>query len=255
MKKTRLIMPNISNVRKTTFECNPWYNLMGMLYLNKKYNNNCVVIPSTRYPIEHTDISIRWLQTDGIDGYINIPSDFWVELEKHLDHSHDKRFIIFPFGFSCTSSGGHATYLIYDLHNQIMERFDSIGNVNSECLKAKDVDEKIKLLFKNKFNIKKYLKPFIKYKIFQELQDEENESLPSDPKYGFCSVWAIFWADLRLANPDIERVQLIKLALDQFLERDESLTEFIRGYSNNIVEFSKQYKKSKSIHRKNKNEY
>ena len=37
MKKTRLIMPNISNVRKTTFEGNPWYNLMGMLYLNKKY--------------------------------------------------------------------------------------------------------------------------------------------------------------------------------------------------------------------------
>ena len=246
MNNPSFIMPKVKKVKKTKFEGTPWYNLIGMLYLNKKYNNNCVVIPANRKPREHTDVSIRWIQTKGTNGYINIPEDFWVELEKHLKHSHDKRFIIFPFGFTCESAGGHATYLIYDIHNKILERFDSIGNASSSCLKAKNVDAKIKKLFEDELYIKKYLKPFTKYKIFQELQDEEDETLPTDPKYGFCSAWAIFWADLRLSNPDIPRDQLIKLAVDYLLTSDQSLTEYIRNYSNNIVEFSKKYKKSKN---------
>jgi hypothetical protein len=253
MNNTRIKIPSVEKVKKTSFEGNPWYNLVGMIYLNKKYNNSCVVVPSKKFPKEHTDVSLRWIQTHNTEGYIHVPKNFWTEFFKHLRHSSNKRFIIFPFGFTCKSSGGHATYLIYDIKNKILERFDSLGDASSNCLRAKNVDIKIKKLFEDKIGINKYLKPFTKYKIFQELQDEENESLPTDPTYGFCSVWAIFWSDIRLSNPDIDRDLLIKLTLNELSRNTESLTKFIRNYSAIIVEFGKKLRttlKSKSIKKK-----
>lgn len=248
MKSKRLRIPTGIKVEKTSFEGTPWYNLVGMKYLNKKYRNNCVVMPDKSNPRDHSDISLRWIQTSGTDGYIHIPETFWEQFEKHLNHSHNKQFILFPFGFTCKTSGGHATYMIYDIKNKILERFDSLGKVKSKCLNGRDVDSKIKKLFENKIGIKKYLKPFTEYKIFQEIQDAENESLPTDPKYGFCSVWAIFWADLRLSNPDISRDDLIKLGLVELINRKESLTQFIRNYSCILVKFGKMLKKkSRSV--------
>ena len=250
--KGQLIIPFGKKTKRTSFEGNPWYNLMGMRYLNDKYTDNCVVIPNKKIkPKEHTDISLRWIQTDGKNGYISVPTNFWSDFDRHLSHTHNKRFIIFPFGFTCTSAGGHATYLLYDVKNKCLERFDSIGKPNIPCLIADDVDVKIKKIFENKLGIKKYMKPFTDFKIFQELQDEEDESSPSDPEYGWCSVWSIFWADTRLSNPDIPRNELIKLVLTNLLNRPESLTEFIRNYSSIIVDFSKNIK-SKSIRRRRK---
>ena len=252
---TNFKIPYVKKVKRTTFEGNPWYNLIGMIYLNKKYNNSCVVIPSKKYPKEHTDVSLRWIQTNNTNGYIHVPDNFWKEFHKHLNHSSDKRFIIFPFGFTCKTSGGHATYLIYDVKNKILERFDSLGESSSTCLRAKNIDIKIKKLFEDKIGIHKYLKPFSKYKIFQELQDEENEHLPKDQIYGFCSVWAIFCSDIRLSNPDIDRNELIRLTLNELLRNSESLTKFIRNYSAIIVDFGKKIKnklKSRSRSRSRK---
>ena len=104
MKSTELKIPSGVKVKKTSFEGTPWYNLVGMKYLNKKYDNNCVVMPNKRNPRDHSDISLRWIQTNGTGGYIHIPDTFWDEFMKHLKHSHDKRFILFPFGFTCKSA-------------------------------------------------------------------------------------------------------------------------------------------------------
>ena len=80
--------------------------------------------------------------------------------------------------------------------------------------------------------VHKYLKPFNKYKIFQELQDNENvKKLETDPEYGFCSAWACFWVETRCLNPDISRDKLIKLTLDKIYENNITLTDFIRNYS------------------------
>ena len=224
------------------FDGTPWFNLVGMYYLTRKYKNNCVIIPYKKKPNDHTDVSIRWIQTKGDNGYLHVPKNFWKEFKRHLDHSHDKGFIVFPFGFSCLKSGGHANYMLYDIKNKTLERFDSLGKVNSKCLKAKDLDKKIVELFKDKMGedfIKKYLKPFTKYKIFQELQDMEKvKKLQTDPKYGFCSVWACWWTDLRLSNPNHTRDELVEISLEKLL-KEKSLTSFIRKYSQNIIEHSK----------------
>lgn len=221
------------------FDGTPWYSLVAMYYLNNNYKNNCVIIPFRNMPDDHTDISLRWVQTKGKKGYLHIPDNFWTEFKKHLQHSEDKRFIVFAFGFTCASDGGHANFMIYDLKYKTLERFDSIGKPSGTCLSVIDLDNKIKKLFTDNMGpnfVKKYLKPFTKFKIFQEIQDEEDvEKLKTDPKYGFCSAWACWWIELRFLNPDISRDELVETALEEIYKNSGTLTEFIRKYSQNIV--------------------
>ena len=237
---TRITIPvGDSGVKRKHFEGTPWNSLVAMSYINNKFRNNCVIIPYRNEPNDHTDLSIRWVQKKGEDGYLHVPKNFWTEFKKHLGHSHDKDFIVFPFGFSCAKSGGHANFILYDIKNKILERFDSLGKTRSKCLNVKTIDAKVLELFRNKLGydfVKKYMPPFRQYKIFQELQDDENaKKLPTDPKYGFCSVWACWWVILRLLNPKVQRDKLIALALDDLLNRRESLTEFIRNFSQEII--------------------
>lgn len=250
------------NLKK--FEGTPFNSLVAMVYLNKKYKNSCVIIPTREMPNDHTDLSIRWIQKKGEKGYLKIPRKFWSEFDIHLNHSHDKRFIVFPFGFTCLKNGGHANIMIYDLKYKTLERFDSLGNVNSKCVRVKNIDTKIKKVFQDRMGddfVRKYLKPFTKYKIFQELQDLENDKkLPTDPEYGFCSAWACWWSDLRLANPDYDRNELVDIALKKILKSGESLTSFIRKYSQNIINHQDRVykylnKKSKSKSQKRKSRY
>jgi len=234
-----VIIPKGEHAVTEKFEGTPFNNLVAMTYLNKKYKNNCVIIPTRDIPHDHSDLSIRWIQKKGEKGHLKIPKKFWSEFEIHLSHSHDKRFIVFPFGFSCVKNGGHANIMIYDLKYRILERFDSLGNVKSKCVNVKSIDDKIKKVFQKKYGndfVKSYLKPFKKYKIFQELQDLEDEKkLPTDPEYGFCSAWACWWSDLRMSNPEYSRNELVEIALEKILKSGTSLTNFIRKYSQNIV--------------------
>lgn len=252
MNQQGLKMPSIiKDGTRKKFEGTPLNNLVAMDYLNQKYDNHCVVVPYKKVPSDHTDVSIRWIQKKGTEGYLHVPKNFWVEFEKHLDHSHDKRFIACPFGITCLKSGGHANYLIYDLKTKVLERFDSLGKPNSPCLNANNLDNKIKEVFTKKYGndfVRKYLPPFTDYKIFQELQDEENiKRLPTDPIYGFCSVWSCFWTELKFCNPDIQRNKLIALVLDNIFKNYSSLTEFIRDYSQNIVNHAQNVKKQLNI--------
>jgi hypothetical protein len=241
--------PNIDkrDIFYTEFEGTPYYSLTGMKYLKNNYKNAFIVIPSLETNIKkHTDISIRWIQIKNNKGYIKIPPNFWDIIYKYLQKMGGIRFIVFPFGFSCNKGGGHSNYFIYDCKSKTLERFDSIRKHNSKCVNVKDIDDKLKDMFSEYLGngfIHKYLKPFKKYAYFQEVQDKEREKIETDPEFGFCSAWSLFWVELRLLNPDIEREELIQISLDYIKKSKLSLTQFIRSYSNQIVSFSKKYKK------------
>ena len=250
-----VILPKINTkIPKKKFEGTPWNNLVAMDYLNKRFDNHCVIIPDKKIPNDHSDISIRWIQTKGKHGYLSVPRNFWKEFRRHLSHSHNKRFIAFPFGFTCLKNGGHANYLIYDLKTKTLERFDSIdkNGKTTLCLRSTEIDDKIKKAFDDEMGddfVIKYLKPFTKYKIFQEIQDNEKEKrLDTDPAYGFCSAWACFWVETRCLNPDVPRDKLIELTLNKLYKNNISLTHFIRNYSQNIVEHSKIVQKLLNVY-------
>jgi len=53
--------------------------------------------------------------------------------------------------------------------------------------------------------------------------------------YGFCSVWACWWIELRFLNPNMSRDELVEYALEELFNNYGTLTDFIRRYAQNIV--------------------
>lgn len=238
MSNDKLKLPSSPTVKKTKFRGSPTFNLKVMKYLKKKFPKYCVIIPEIKTKnFSHEDVSLRWIQTTGKNGYFSIPKDYW----KLFNKCESKRFIIFPFGFSCNTNNGHANYMLYDREEKSLERFEPYGKTKRECSNPYNLDEKIKKLFKENLGkdfIKIYYKPldFLQEKSIQRLQEDEGEYDDSDPSGGFCAAFVSFYAELRMENPNKDRNRLINLAVQKIKNTDKSLTEYIRGYSAHIVD-------------------
>lgn len=229
-------IPDGNTSKTTKFRGNAAYNLKVMKYLARKYNNHCVIIPDTRLKksIVQSEVSLRWNQKreNEVDGYISVPKGFWKALDKCKG---SRRFVIFPFGFTCANGEGHANYLVYDVKTKHLERFEPYGHNPDKCIDAPGLDDAIKELLQTKWEIKRYYKPldYMPKLGLQTLQKREGEEKSNDP-VGFCSVWAAWYADLRLANPDMSRKEVIDKATKDLKNRPETFTEFVRNYSTNF---------------------
>ena len=234
-------LPKSPKVKKTKFKGSPSYNLKVMKYLQKKYKDYCVIIPTiskSKNDLLHTDVSLRWIQTKGKNGYFSVPENYWEQFSKC---SH-KRFIIFPFGFTCVNNMGHAGICIYDKETRSLERFEPYGKSKRDCTNPFDIDNKLKKLFQDNLGndfIKHYYKPldFMPEKSFQSIQEDEGdfEKQKGDPEGGFCAAWVSWYAELRVGNPNKDRKRLVKIALEELKNNNQSITSYIRGYSTSLV--------------------
>ena len=142
-----------------------------------------------------------------------------------------------------------------------LERFESFGKVKGACIGNVDIDSKIVELFKT--NFEKYLPEMKQFTYYgpldilpsnnvQTIQEEEERwktrSEDNNP-VGFCSVWSLWYIELRTLNPDVEHNELISLAIkgirDIEAKREPkygkgSFTDFIRRYSKRFVELQKK---------------
>lgn len=198
-------------------------------YLRTKTKNACVINPyATGSSPRQGDISLRWSQSGGF----TIPNGYWEQMTK----CRKQRFIVFPFGFDCSNNLGHANYMIYDKYKRSLERFEPYGKSARTCLNPSGLDDKIKALFKanlgNDF-IQTYYKPFdfLSKKGIQQIQEAENIMTSKDPQEGYCKAWCCWFVETRLDNPNLDRGDIIKLAINDIHKRGLSLTEYIRNYS------------------------
>jgi hypothetical protein len=234
-----LIIPISPKVKKTSFKGSPYYNYSVLNYLKKKYPEACVIIPNVKNnkKLKHTDVSLRWIQTNSTDGHFSIPENYW----NYFLKCEEKRFIIFPFGFDCSNYMGHANYMIYDKKTRSLERFEPYGVSKRTCTNPKYLDKKIEKLFNTNLGknfIVNYYKPldFLPEKSFQKLQEEEKKmSKKNDAPGGYCSAWSCWYAEMRLSNPDKNRRYIVIKALKFLENNNDSLTEYIRNYSSYIV--------------------
>ena len=184
--------------------------------------------------------------------------DFFIDLYKCKTDS--KRFYIAELYIDWGSSA-HANMLVFDLKNNTCERFEPYGlqysrtsernqfaNVFS-TLVSQLFDKKINVILKR--NKIKYIPPNKycpdkSFQIYNNLYNNDNRN-NKDPG-GYCGAWSLWWADLRLSNPDIPYKNLIQLALNQIKTSDIGFTEFIRKYSifltNNRISLFKELKVS-----------
>jgi glutaredoxin len=235
-----LVMPKGNRVSRTKFHGSPYYSYIAMVYLSKKHPNCCVVFPVDHPPEKHEQLSLRWNESEK---RVTVPDNFWNSLKRC---NGGKRFIVFPFGFSCKKSG-HANYIIYDSYKRTMERFETHGDINEildksllPCVDA-PVDDHLQMLFEENMGrdfIRKYYKPleFCPKLGFQTLQEKEPYKM-YDPS-GFCAAWSCWYADLRLLNGDVDSKTLIRKTIKALKSSPEKLTDFIRNYSQFIVDAS-----------------
>lgn len=276
------------NFDTTEFEGTSIYNVIGMYYLSHiepnnicvingepyepdegvnvekghVHNKSCVKLPSdTIYniPGQQTSVSLRWIEKENEKSYISVPKPhdkFW----RNFGNCSGKRFVALPFGFNCLKYG-HANYLLFDKKLKTLERFESFGKVKGACIGNVDIDSKIVELFRT--NFEKYLPEMKEFKYYgpldilpsnnvQTIQEEEerwrNRKEDNNP-VGFCSVWSLWYIELRTLNPDVEHNELISLAIkgirDIEAKREPkygkgSFTDFIRRYSKRFVELQKK---------------
>jgi glutaredoxin 3 len=250
-KKESLYIPIAKQTETTNYIAFPIQSLIQLLYLSYKYHKDCVLIPirvnlkkNFRKIYDFKDIMLIYSEKLNI---ISIPSNFFSTL-RNCVKDKTKRFILIPFGFNCYKSG-HANMIIYDKKFKSMERFEPHGERTGQC-NPPDLDKRILSIFRKYMGydfIKDYYKPlqFCPKISFQTLQSRENQKKPGDPA-GFCSAWTVWYSEIRLANPDIDRNELVKRSLDYLRKNPRSLTTYIRNYAHFMYTMKAEMEKGTS---------
>jgi hypothetical protein len=250
-------IPKATSVSETTFEGVPWYDIVGIIYLAKSFKDLCMIMPADWEDDDELDGFPKWVQPGpNKPGTLHVPNRLWNKIRA----CSDKRFVAVPlllkvYHKDYDTPFAHANMLFYDRNDRTMERFEPYGVKLSKARLA-DLDEQIETAFKTNIGndfLMKYYAPMdycpkigvrrVFYMGFQTEQEKREETKPGDPK-GFCQVWSIWYVHLRLLNPDVERGELIRRAIVILNESDESMTEFIRNYSEFLVKIADEFLES-----------
>ena len=232
--------------------------LCGLIYLNNKFNLNkknyiassinlinlskplinCNIIDNN---LDHKICEISGFEILWKNNLLIIPSSSQNNINKQLNYLHKNKncsFYIIPIGIEMNIKNvnySHANYLIFDFNLMEVERFEPHGSDHptdldyNQILLDSTINDKI-----NELEIKfKYINPFeylpkIGFQI-KEINELKNDYI-GDPN-GFCALWCIWWADLRLTNPDIPRKKLFKLLNKELINGKYSYKKLIRDYS------------------------
>ena len=166
----------------------------------------------------------------------------------------NKRFTIIPliFRWSCGYEfEGHANILIIDFENNIVERFEPYGFISTFTKEEDEVSQSFNTRFTR---LLKKIDPNLKYvdqsvllrkgpQYLEENQVKKHSLLEksSDPE-GFCGAWSLWYADLRISNPNKEPRELIEIAIES-ISQTHNLREFIRNYSVFLVKERQKFLK------------
>lgn len=225
-------------------------------YIINKHRNVCIPLGSV---VKQKGIipifigGIEWTcRFPGREGQFGIEGSYDLLL-KCLNHPDPKyRFVVLSLGLAwitpCETQiagagyvdypGAHANILIIDRETHEVERFEPHGTMFT-YYEWEKLDEKLTNFF-NSLGYK-YIPPLAfcptqGFQVYQAIEEEEN--LPIDPE-GYCAAWSIWWLDLRLTYPNINREDLTKYALEILTRKqaERSFTEFIRSYTAYLVQW------------------
>lgn len=217
----------------------------GLSYIMERHKSDCIINET----FESTLGIYYYEESKTVRTYTSI----W----KSIRECKGKRFYIIPLTLVMQPIN-HSNILVYDSHEKSMERFEPYGGVPDD--KADIVDELIIDLFaKNMPNfIEIYYKPidYCPKLSFQSFQEMENEMEDYDPE-GYCSVWVLWYIDLRLSNSEISRENIIKHSIKTLFNLDHSFTTFIRDYSVSLRKYYDLilYEGLENIYNKGKDEF
>jgi len=224
--------------------------LIGLIYLLQKHKNSCSTI--TNNFIKNKNLC-EYYQTLNISvntkcEFLNFEivwvykklflSDNFAENFKKCISNSKVEFIIIPLGIELYE-GSHANYLIYNKKTKELERFEPYGydapykfNYNPKLL-----DNIISFKFSEIDSGIIYIKPsqYLPKVGFQSFEVSESKTRKIGDPGGFCALWAIWYVDMRLTYPEIDRKKLTDQLLKEIKKQLLSFKNVIRNYSINIL--------------------
>ena len=154
----------------------------------------------------------------------------------------DKRFFALPLVIFWNKYDAHFNMIIFDTKLKEIEFFEPYGQTPSitKIDKIKQLEKdfvkslSLFVLFdtNNEQTKIKYIPTldFCPDKSFQSKNETYGSIRKADPG-GFCGAWGLWYLNMRLKYPDIDRKKLVKTALSDISDKKEGFRRFIRNYS------------------------
>jgi hypothetical protein len=166
------------------------------------------------------------------------------EFFKNLLNNCKTEFVVIPIAFTTESlipNIGHANVLIYNRNKNIIEHYEPYGS-NAFTNDHDDYYKKLKKIF-NEINIV-YCNPANTCPL---VGPQKRENLCPNIVFnvktlGFCLIWSMWLAELRINNPNVNSKQLIENEIKKIQGNNVgNICIFIVSYAQFILEFSKKY--------------
>ena len=222
--------------------------LIGLIYLLKKHNNICSTL-TTEF-IENKNLYAFYKSIGIIIGskteFLNFEI-IWVNKKIYLINeffekineckSKNSNFIIIPLGIEM-KEGSHANYIIYDLINKTVERFEPNGSTTPIGLNYDPdlLDEILESKFKSIDENIKYLSPkdYLPKIGFQMMDIIDKQKRIGDPG-GFCALWSIWYIDMRMIYKDVPPKKIVDILINSIKKQNISVKNMIRNYAFTII--------------------
>ncbi|MBL4898418.1 MAG: glutaredoxin [Colwellia sp.] len=247
-------IPSPQHVEETSFRGKRTEINHAILFLLNKYPLACSpLVDGTPAAIQHNFLTKQLTYSSGFDKGL---------IKCYLNET--VRFIIIFLSLHSNvnrtgKSIGHANFLIFDKQDRTLEYFEPYGlhgdvvefsrphvilrkikvNINKILMDKTILNKSLEAVSGGSQKLVNQDRP-IRDVILplefcpQTIENEELNKHEHDPG-GFCGAWVIWYADLRLGNPDIPRDYLVVDAVNYIVgistENDISFKTYIRNYS------------------------
>jgi len=217
-------------------------NLFLKEYLIKNYKNKVCAIPKPYVALKFIGNTISVYSYDDKNGLYD--KDLWLWDAADIDFFKTKildvcenNLTVIPITIEINNSL-HANMLIYNKSKNTIEHYEPYGNY----LLPENKYDNIKDFFK-KMEIT-YCSPHITCPRFGPQSHELKclNSILNVKSPGFCVLWSLWMADLRISNPNAKSSELIASNIKKITENNiANLCVFIVAYAQFILKFSKNY--------------
>ena len=232
-----------------TFIGTPIDIIMGLIYILKKHPYASSIFS---HNVEKNKDLCKFYKSHGV--IINSKCEFlnfeilWIDYKLFIIDNlnslikkaiNNKLFVIIPLGIELINNS-HANYIIYDIKNNTVERFEPHGstfpigfNYNPQLL-----DKTLKYHFQSINPNIKYIKPedYMPKIGFQTLENIDNTNKKFNDPGGFCALWSLWYVDMRLTYKEVDIKILVNELIKQIKYNKLSFKNLIRNYSKQIVE-------------------
>jgi len=210
----------------------------------KNNKRDCIVLtPPPKNKIAHQEWAnweLIWYNEIGRKNFqkLLIPRGF-KKILKNCIRNPNIRFVLMNIGLEVRHNKefikGHENFIIIDKKLKIAEHFEPHGYILSEPnYNLPELYQTLTMFFDD-FGYE-FLQPNETCPLFSFQHIEEQYKSTVKDVGGYCAVWSYFYADIRMANPDIPPLVLSTMILKELKYKPKTFRKFIRNYSQFLLQ-------------------